>query len=137
MTFKKFDSGKPRPELIPPQAIHQVAKVLAYGAAKYSTRDEDGNVVEDGADNWHKGCAPAIPRYICAALRHINAYQRGEPTDDETGLAHLAHAVCCLLFAHELQDRALSEQIRAYVAAHKPLPHEHVASGAGDYGDDE
>ena len=36
-------------------------------------------------------------RYFSAAHRHIHAWVGGELRDRESGLPHLAHAVCCLL----------------------------------------
>jgi hypothetical protein len=36
-----------------------------------------------------------------AALRHINAHLRGEVTDKESRLAHLAHAAVSLMMAME------------------------------------
>jgi len=88
MEFKKFDQDKPRTELIPPSAILEVAKVLAFGAKKYSD------------DNWKK--CENNKRYLGAALRHIFQYESGEMIDNETGLSHLSHAVASLLFALEL-----------------------------------
>lgn len=58
--------------------------MLQHGAAKY------------GENNWQK--VEPRSRYIAAALRHLNAHQQGERNDPETGLSHLAHATCCLLF---------------------------------------
>ena len=40
MTGLKFDSEKPRMDLLPPKAISEVAKVLGFGAEKY------------GPENW-------------------------------------------------------------------------------------
>ena len=37
-------------------------------------------------------------------MRHINAYQRGEAADLESGKSHLAHAVCSLMFVLELME---------------------------------
>jgi hypothetical protein len=93
--FKKDDSGKPRFELLPSVALEEVAKVLTYGAKKYT---HDGI---DGSDNWRLGTT--WRRYIGASLRHIFAFLRGEDSDPETGCSHLAHAVCCLLFLLEFQ----------------------------------
>ena len=85
---QKHDQGKPMMSLVPPAALLEVAKVMTFGANKYSL----GNWQH--VDDLHR-------RYTDAALRHINAYQRGEKLDDESKLHHLAHAVCCLMFMLE------------------------------------
>jgi hypothetical protein len=81
----KFDEGKPRWNLLPTREIEEVVKVLTVGAEKY----------ED--DNW-KCVARSRERYFAAAMRHIIAWWHGEEQDTESGLHHLAHAICCLLF---------------------------------------
>lgn len=85
----KFDSDKPRMDLLPPRAIVDVAKVLTFGAKKYAP------------GNW-KHVENAEERYMAAALRHLMAHQAGELTDPESGLSHLSHATTCLLFIQEL-----------------------------------
>lgn len=80
----KYDENKPRTDLLPTQALEGVAAVLGFGAKKYDTW------------NWAKGMA--YGRLIGAALRHIFAFARGEDNDKETGLSHLDHAACCILF---------------------------------------
>lgn len=87
----KHDSGKPLMGAVPPNALLAVARVLTFGAEKY------------GRDNWRQ-VESAETRYLDAALRHINAYQRGEAVDPESGESHLAHAVCSLMFMLELQS---------------------------------
>ena len=87
----KHDSGKPLMGAVPPNALLAVARVLTFGAEKY------------GRDNWRQ-VESAETRYLDAALRHINAYQRGEAADHESGESHLAHAVCSLMFMLELQE---------------------------------
>lgn len=84
----KHDKGKPEFRLIPQQALEDVAKVMSYGAKKYAP------------DNWRK-VPNGHDRYLDAALRHINAHLRGDVSDDESGLPHLAHAVCSLMMAME------------------------------------
>ncbi len=90
-TGNKHDSGKPLMGAVPPNALLAVARVLTFGAEKY------------GRDNWRQ-VENAETRYLDAALRHINAYQRGEAVDPESGGSHLAHAVCSLMFMLELQE---------------------------------
>lgn len=85
---KKFDDNKSRFHLMPRQAEQEVVDVLTYGAIKY---DEY---------NWQK-VEPLNDRYYSAARRHMQAFMNGERRDIESGLHHLAHAACCLLFMLE------------------------------------
>ena len=80
---KKNDTGKPRWDLLPFDALNSVAQVLEFGANKYAAR------------NWEKGLDWG--RLLAAALRHLSAWARGHNTDEESGLPHLAHAACCVL----------------------------------------
>lgn len=80
----KHDDAKPPLALLPTGPLEEVAKVLGFGAKKY------------GAWNFKGGFA--YTRLISAVLRHVFAYARGEDKDPETGLSHLAHAACGLLF---------------------------------------
>lgn len=86
----KLDGEKPRCDLLPPRALLGVAQVLGYGAIKYAP------------DNWRR-VPDARRRYVAAALRHTLAALAGEAADPESGLSHLDHAVCCLLFVSELE----------------------------------
>lgn len=87
-TGTKFDSGKPRTDLLSPIALIELSKVLEFGSRKYD------------AHNWRKGIQSS--RLIGAALRHTLAYLGGEDTDSETGISHAAHAMCCFMFILEL-----------------------------------
>jgi hypothetical protein len=79
----KHDSGKPRMELIPFEALEEVAKVYTFGADKY---DEF---------NWRKGLT--YNRLLGATLRHISKFINGTDCDKESNLNHLAHAISNLL----------------------------------------
>ena len=87
---KKFDSNKPRMDLLPPKAILETAKVLSFGAEKYDP------------ENWRL-LDNLQSRYTAGALRHIFAHMDGEELDPESGTSHLAHALCCLLFKLEIE----------------------------------
>ena len=95
----KYDGEKPKMHLLPPKAINEVAKVLTFGAQKY---DEE---------NWRK-LEDLQSRYSSGALRHIFAHLDSENLDPESGLSHLAHAICCLLFKLEieLEDAKIEEE---------------------------
>ena len=73
----KDDSKKIRMDLLPPDALREVAKVFTYGANKYS----ENNWVH--GFEWH--------RLYAAAQRHLNAFWSGEDFD-EVGNNHLASA---------------------------------------------
>lgn len=83
----KNDQGKTRLELLPTAPLSMIAEVLDFGTKKYA------------AHNWRKGFDQS--RLIGAALRHIMAYNEGEDLDPESGLSHMAHAGCCVLFLLE------------------------------------
>jgi len=105
----KYDGGKTMLGLFPPLALEEVSKVLTYGAQKYAKH------------NWSKGIV--YSRLYDASLRHLNSWNNSYESDldDESGISHLAHAICCLSFLlhfevikskygveHELDDRAVS-----------------------------
>jgi len=101
---KKYDGEKPRMYLIPPKAITEVAKVLTFGAEKYDP------------ENWRK-LEDLQNRYSSAALRHIFAHLDDSELDEDSGLSHLAHAICCLLFKLEieLEEKSKKEGTRESV----------------------
>lgn len=83
----KNDYGKPPVGLLSTAALIEMSKVLAYGEGHY------------GRHNWRKGIA--WQRLINAALRHILAFNGGEDKDEATGISHIAHAMCMLMFLLE------------------------------------
>lgn len=85
---RKFDGNKLEYGLIPPLAMKEMVKVLTFGAQKYER------------DNW-KRVPDSKRRYFDALERHIWAWKMGEQNDSETGINHLAHAMCCLFFLYE------------------------------------
>lgn len=80
----KDDADKCRLDLLSPAFLENTADVLTYGAAKYE------------AHNWTKGIN--YSRVFGAMMRHLWAWWRGVKFDPESGLPHLAHAACCLMF---------------------------------------
>jgi len=87
---KKLDAGKRRFTLLPWSVVGEVVDVLEFGARKYAV------------DNWKK-VPDAETCYVNAALRHVTAVIEGEKFDPESGLPHLAHAICSLMFARWFQ----------------------------------
>lgn len=94
----KKDYDKPPMQLLPTAALVEISKVLEFGAKKYS------------AENWRNGLEWS--RLFGAALRHIFAHKDGEDLDSETGLSHLAHAGCCILFLLEHEMKNLGKDDR-------------------------
>lgn len=71
-------------ELIPPQFLEGIAAVLQFGAKKYAR------------NNWMKGMSWSV--VFGSIMRHLWAWFRGEENDPESGLPHLWHAGCGLMF---------------------------------------
>lgn len=107
----KFDGGKAQPGLLidgVPRALSRVADVLTFGAKKYKAHS--WKQVENGQE-----------RYNDAKVRHQLAAGRGEVYDPESGIEHLAHEACNILFLLELMleqkekyERAVQEKCTEY-----------------------
>lgn len=91
----KYDANKAPLDLIPPRPMVEIAQALDHGRQKYAVW------------NWSKGIKAS--RLFAAMLRHLWAWWGGEDNDRESGLPHLAHVGCCLIFLMDQQHR-LPEQ---------------------------
>lgn len=86
----RFNGGKLRWDLVDFEALVPLVQVLEFGATKYA------------AHNWKKGlfyCG-----IISSLLRHIYAILRGEDNDPESGLPHVGHAMCNIMFLSSMMQ---------------------------------
>lgn len=81
----KYDQGKIRYDLVPPECIRELASILTFGAAKY------------GENSW-QNLEDFDKRYYAALMRHLEAWRAGQPDDVESGQPHLSHAFACMAF---------------------------------------
>jgi hypothetical protein len=86
----KYDSDKPRMDLLDNEFLIKVSRVLGFGAEKYAP------------DNWRNGIE--YRRLIGAAYRHLGAINSGEDIDPESGESHVGHLGCCLMFLSWMMD---------------------------------
>ncbi len=94
----KYDAGKERVDLMPPEFIFAVSDILTYGAIKYEDR------------NWEKGMKWG--RVFAALMRHLWKWWGGERLDAESGKPHLHHAACGLSFLIAYESRGIGEDDR-------------------------
>jgi len=94
----KDDRGKAPYHLIAPEFLDATAQVLQFGAAKYAER------------NWEQGMNWSRP--FSALMRHMWAWWRGERADPETGMSHLWHAACCIMFLLAYEARSAGNDDR-------------------------
>ena len=80
----RLNFGKPKMSIIPYDPMTEVAKVLMFGAEKYSR------------NNWRKGLT--YTSIIDSMERHIGAIKNGEDFDEESGLYHAAHVAANAIF---------------------------------------
>lgn len=95
----KFDKGKPMVDLIEPEFILKLGEVLELGARKYKP------------NSWQK-IKNAEDRYYAAAMRHLLQYRSGEHADSESGLSHLYHAACNLMFLAHFEGKKETNNVR-------------------------
>jgi len=83
----KHDGGKTDWSLLPWDAVEEIIKVLQFGAGKYSPW------------NWAENGGFKFNRLFNSSMRHFVAwFWRREDNDPETGLSHMAHLGCNVLF---------------------------------------
>lgn len=101
MSANKYDGGKPRYDLIPPEALDALAELYGTGAKKYGDR------------NWEEGFKWG--RVFAAMMRHAWAFWRGEKYDQVDGQHHLIAVAwgAFTLYIHEL--RGLGEDDRKVI----------------------
>lgn len=85
MGGKKYDTWKIRYELLPPECLQEVAKILTFWAEKY------------GANNW-QWLENFDERYYWALERHLQAWRMWKNIDPESWQHHLAHASTNAMF---------------------------------------
>lgn len=96
---RKDDQEKVRLDLLPIEAMYEVAEIMTLGARKYADR------------NWEQGIN--YNRLFRAAMGHLwdwwlkKDYGKGPGMDKESGRSHLAHAACCVLFLLTFELRKL------------------------------
>jgi hypothetical protein len=93
---RKNDEGKLRFDLVPPEVEEALAAVLTHGATKYEDR------------NWEKGIK--YGRVYAALRRHLLSWVKGDKIDDESGMPHLHHALCCLAFLIAYEARGMGKE---------------------------
>lgn len=83
----KHDGGKTDWSLLPWDAVEEIIKVLQFGAGKYSPW------------NWAENGGFKFNRLFNSSMRHFVAwFWYREDADPETGLSHMAHLGCNVLF---------------------------------------
>ena len=101
----RLDTGKNRLDLLSVIAMEGTAQVMTFGAIKYAEH------------NWRKGMKWS--RCISSLLRHTFKFIAGEDIDPESGLPHVDHMACNVMFLQEyyrnnkdLDDRYRSVNVK-------------------------
>ena len=121
----RYNTGKTQWSLLPWDQLESMIKVLEYGAHKYSVfADSKGNqilgkdisveeskalvLISSGRDNWKKGFP--VNELWDSCLRHIQALMTGEELDKESGLPHLGHVLCNIVFINNEYIKQTNEK---------------------------
>ena len=98
----KHDGDKPRLDLVPPEIIEAVGRVMSHGISKY------------GEGNYRK---VEPKRYRAALMRHICKWLKNPyGIDEDSGLPHLYHIACNVAFLLELDKEQKKEDSMMIIA---------------------
>lgn len=95
---KKLDTGKPRFDLIPPEALEALAQLYTLGAAKYGDR------------NWEKGTTWG--RFFRALMSHAWSWWRGQRCDPVDGQNHMIAVAWNAFALYIYEERKLGKDDR-------------------------
>jgi hypothetical protein len=111
----RYDQGKVRLDLIPPEWTWALGQVMTKGAEKYAPR------------NWEKGMA--WTKMIGCLSRHLIRFICGEKYDRETGCHHLAHAAwnALALMSYDIRQIGQNDLVGKPEWLNEVLEHKHGA----------
>lgn len=109
---RRYNEGKPKYQLVPPEALRLMTQVYTEGSAKYTVYEKMGERIngiqyrkladrtgwrqmDSGDNNWRKG--QPWTESMGSVLRHIEAWRSGIDVDPDLNCHHLAHAAWGLL----------------------------------------
>jgi hypothetical protein len=95
----RYDDGKTPYDILSPISLEGTALILELGAVKYELR------------NWEKGMAWS--RVIGPTFRHLVKFVAGEDLDQETGMPHVHHIACNVMFLQHYFELGLGQDDRA------------------------
>lgn len=103
---KKYDSDKPRMDLIRPEFSLALGDVLGYGTSKYEE-------VRGDTPNYLKGGGFQYSKILASLERHIAAFKMGINIDEESSRHHLAHAAANIMFllTYELTEKGIDDRV--------------------------
>lgn len=96
----RFNSGKSRVDLIPMDALIELAKVYEFGSKKYDDH------------NWAKGLSWEQTR--ASLLRHLSSWSLGEDRDKESELHHDLHVAwnALTLVAMRIRNKGVDDRFK-------------------------
>lgn len=105
----RFNTGKPRFDLIDGLAMEGLAQVLTKGAVKYA------------AHNWRNGMP--YMEVIASLERHIAKIKQGEDIDSETGEFHADHIQCNAMFLSNMMKTRpdMDDRVATQMNLRQPL----------------
>lgn len=103
----KADRTKPRLGLVSKVFIWAIAKILTDAATKL---DPVTGKPKYGLHNWRNGLEWSCP--YDALQRHLTAWWDGEDIDPDSGMSHLWHASCELMFLVEYEVKGVGKDDR-------------------------
>lgn len=110
-------------DLIPWEALVELAAIYGFGAEKYE------------AHNWRKGYDWGLS--YASLIRHASAFWSGEDIDPESGMPHMAHAAwhCMTLLTFMREQPDLDDRFKPKPSASPALINALTSIALGPHGE--
>jgi len=95
---RRYNNDKPKYSLLDKDFLEEFTKVITYGYNKYTIKDDKGNIISTGRDNWRKGLSWSDT--IDSMNRHLADFRNRNLFDSESGLHNMAHIACNAMFLY-------------------------------------
>ena len=96
---RRYNQGKRKWHLMHYESMEPLIEVLEYGLEKYTIKNEQGEIISTGHNNWRSPMD--LDALKDCMQRHLSKLMDGEEYDEESGVSHIGHIHAnCMMYTY-------------------------------------